>query len=98
MLRLLKKSFIILIYFVGVVLFVCSFFIAVVGFGFLLSFFFFFWQNFSDILKEDLIPGNISKWVKITVCNECKKGKNGFDFYCFGLDALCLLVNVLLTG
>lgn len=82
MLRLLKKSFIILIYFVGVVLFVYSFYMVWFGFGFLpLSFFF----GRTSLLysKEDLIPGNVSKWAKIAVCNECKKGKRGFDFFCF---------------
>lgn len=76
-------------------MFVHSFFIAVVGFGFLLLL---FWQNFSVILKEDPIPGNGSKWVKIAGCNEREKGKSGSDFFSFGWDALCLLVDVLFTG
>lgn len=52
------------------------------GLGFF-SFSFLFWQNFCVILKEDLIPGNVSKWVKVAVCSERKEGKRGFDFFVF---------------
>lgn len=63
--------------------FVCIFLLYCLVWVWVSSFFPFFWQNFSVILKEDLIPGNVSKWVKIAVCNECKKGKHGFNYFCF---------------